>query len=56
MQDYPDWELLAYWVDDNKNGIDWHEDNSQIVFNPTFAECIGAVELWEVEEFLYQAV
>jgi hypothetical protein len=45
------WHIVAYWVEDDKGGIDWREDNNQIVFNPTYAEMIGEVELWEVEQF-----
>jgi hypothetical protein len=47
-----DWHIVSYWIDETKEGIDWRDDNNQIVFNPDFAELIGSVELWEVEQFM----
>jgi hypothetical protein len=47
-----DWHIVSYWIDETKEGIDWRDDNNQIVFNPEFAELIGSVELWEVEQFM----
>lgn len=44
------WLIMAYWVEAESEGIDWREDNHQIVFNPAYAQLIGSVELWEVEQ------
>lgn len=43
-----EWDLMAYWVEDNSFGIDWREDNDQICFNPEFATLIGPVTVPEV--------
>jgi hypothetical protein len=51
VRDCPDWDLIAYWVEDNKEGIDWREDNNQIVFNPEFSINMGAVTFDDVEAF-----
>lgn len=39
------WELVMYNVDDSKEGIDWREDNDQIVFNPEFAKRLGTISV-----------
>lgn len=42
-----DWDLVAYEIDDSKEGIDWRYDNDQVVFNPAFASqgrIIDAIE------------
>jgi hypothetical protein len=46
------WHFVAYWVNSSGEDIDWRYDNHQIVFNPAFAEMIGSVELWEIEQFV----
>ena len=46
-----EWDLMAYWVEDNAFGIDWREDNDQICFNPEFATLIGPVTVSEVLAF-----
>ena len=46
----PDWDIIAYWVEDESEGIDWREDNNQIIFNPSYAQRIGTVQLWEIEQ------
>lgn len=43
------WSIVSYWVEDDKDGIDWRIDNGQVVFNPEFAFLIGKVQLAEVE-------
>ncbi len=42
------WDLVAYWVDDDSEGIDWREDNYQIIFNPEFAINMGSVTMKDV--------
>ena len=39
----PQWHIVAYTVDDSKEGIDWRIDENQIIFNPAFADLIGEV-------------
>jgi hypothetical protein len=39
-----DWDLASYWLDDEKEGITWHEDNGQIVFNIESAQFPGIVD------------
>jgi hypothetical protein len=51
-----DWDIVAYWVDDYSEDTDWRVTNNQIVFNPAFAELIGSVELWEVDQFVKAGV
>jgi hypothetical protein len=46
-----EWHIVAYGVEDSSAGIDWREDNDQIVFNPEFAVNMGTVTLAEVEAF-----
>lgn len=38
-----EWHIVAYWVEDNAEGIDWRFDSGQIVFNPEFAINMGSV-------------
>ena len=45
-----DWHIMAYWVEDWREGLDWRIDSHQVIFNPGFATQIGPVELWEVEQ------
>lgn len=52
LEPHADWSIIAYWVEDSQENTDWREDNSQIIFNPSFAIHIGAIELWEVEQFI----
>jgi hypothetical protein len=42
------WDILAYWVEDEMENIDWRYDRGQIVFNPEFAICMGKVTYKEV--------
>lgn len=46
-----DWQIIAYWVEDSSEGVDWRYDNNQVVFNPAFAVNMGAVELSDVYAF-----
>lgn len=47
---YRDWDIVAYDVDDTKEGIDWRTDNGQIVFNPEFASYVGTVTAAEIRK------
>ncbi len=49
--DKPEWDLIAYWVDDEMYRIDWREDCGQLVFNPEFAINFGKVTLQDVFAF-----
>ncbi len=44
------WHIVAYYIDDDKEGIDWRIDNNQVVFNPEFAQLIGPVEAYAIED------
>jgi hypothetical protein len=45
-----DWDLVVYEIDDSKEGIDWREDNNQIVFNPEFARYVGTTTPAEIRQ------
>lgn len=49
---YRDWDLIVYIVDDSKEGIDWHYDNGQVVFNPAFATYAGTATVADVRQAL----
>ena len=46
--DNTQWELIAYWVEDDQKGHNWHYDNGQVVFDPTGAVNMGPVTIDEV--------
>jgi hypothetical protein len=46
------WHIVAYWVEDDAEGIDWRTDNGQIVFNPAFATNMGAIAEKEIPQLI----
>jgi len=46
------WSIVAYWVEDESDGIDWYQQYNQIMFNPAFAINMGTVQVSEIEEFV----
>jgi hypothetical protein len=43
FQERPNWDIVAYWVEDHMKGTDWRIDNGQIIFNPAFAINMGVI-------------